>query len=48
MRYPLRRLGRLLILAGVLLLAVLIFPDGCWPVLLALGMIGAGVCLLLK
>lgn len=48
MRVPNRRLGRFLILAGVILLAILIFPDGCWPVLLAIGMIGAGVCLLLK
>ena len=48
MRFRCRCLGRILILLGVILLAFLILPDGCWPVLLALGMIGAGICLLLK
>ena len=48
MRYSCRRAGRLLILAGAILLVILILPDGCWPVCLALGLIGAGICLLIK
>ena len=48
MRFPCRRLGRILILLGVILLAIVIFPADCWPVCLAVGLIGAGVCLLLK
>ena len=31
MRYPTRRLGRLLILLGILLLAALILPKEIWP-----------------
>lgn len=48
MRFPYRRAGRILVLLGVILLAILIFPADCWPVCLAVGLIGAGVCLLLK
>ena len=48
MRFPYRRLGRVLILLGVILLAILIFPDGCWPFCIAVGLIGAGICLLLR
>lgn len=46
MRFPCRKAGRLLIVAGVLLLAVLILPADIWPFCGAVGLIAAGVCLL--
>ncbi len=45
MRYPTCKLGRLLILLGALLLAVLILPKGLWPYCLGGLFIAAGIAL---
>ena len=45
MRYPTRRLGRLLILLGILLLAALILPKEIWPFCLGVLLIAAGLAL---
>ena len=45
MRYPIRRLGRLLILLGVLLLTALILPREIWPYCLGALLIAAGLSL---
>jgi uncharacterized membrane protein HdeD (DUF308 family) len=45
MRYPTRRLGRLLILLGILLLAALILPKEIWPFCLGALLIAAGLAL---
>ena len=45
MRYPTRKLGRLLILLGALLLAFLILPKQVWPFCLGALLIAAGISL---
>lgn len=46
MRFSCRKAGRLLIVLGLLLLAILILPTDVWPFCLAAGLICAGVCLI--
>ncbi len=46
MRFSCRKAGRLLIVLGLLLLAVLILPSGAWPFCVSAGLICAGICLL--
>ena len=45
MRFPNRKLGRLLILLGVLVLAALIMPSELWPFCIGVLLIGAGFAL---
>ena len=43
MRYQYRKIGRLLILLGVLLLAALVLPREIWPFCIGLALIACGV-----
>ncbi|MBR4692288.1 MAG: hypothetical protein IKP17_05970 [Oscillospiraceae bacterium] len=47
MRYRARKLGKLLILAGVLVLAALILPSELWPFCVGVLLIAAGFALCL-
>ena len=45
MRFQYRKLGRLLILLGVLVLAALILPSELWPFCIGVLLIGCGFSL---
>lgn len=45
MRFQYRKLGRLLILLGALLLAALVLPREVWPFCIGVLLIGCGVAL---
>ena len=48
MRFQNRKLGRLLILLGTLVLAALLLPKELWPFCIGIGLIGCGFALCLR
>ncbi len=45
MRFQYRRVGRLLIVLGVLLLAALVLPSELWPFLIGVTLIACGIAI---